>query len=154
MTKERPSGTGVGLAAHFTFGGYAAHAFEVTVGSDGDLGIDRIVTAIDCGYAVHPNAVKAQLEGATIDGISVALGQEITVRNGRVRQSNFHDYPLARIAQIPADFEVHILNYDETPTGVGEIGIPPVAPALTNAIFAASGVRIRRLPISAQLSAS
>ena len=149
--KGRPSGTGVGLATHFTFGGYAAHAFEVTVGSDGELSIDRIVAAIDCGYAVHPNAVKAQLEGATIDGISVAMGQEITVRNGRVRQSNFHDYPLARIAQIPADFEVHILNYDETPTGVGEIGIPPVAPALTNAIYAASGVRIRRLPIGDQL---
>ena len=79
------------------------------------------------------------------------MGQEITVRNGRVRQSNFHNYPLARIAQIPADFEAHVLNYDNTPTGAGEIGIPPVAPALTNAIFAASGVRIRKLPIGNQI---
>jgi isoquinoline 1-oxidoreductase beta subunit len=149
--KARPAGTGVGLAGHFTFGGYAAHAFEVTVDDEGELSIDRIVAAMDCGYAVHPNAVKAQIEGATIDGIGVALGQEITVRNGRVRQSNFHDYPLARIAQIPTHFEAHILNYDETPTGVGEIGIPPVAPALANAIYVASGVRIRRLPIGNQL---
>ncbi|HSG58525.1 MAG TPA: molybdopterin cofactor-binding domain-containing protein [Woeseiaceae bacterium] len=149
--EARPAGTGVGLAGHFTFGGYAAHAFEVTVNAEGELSIDRIVAAMDCGYAVHPNAVKAQIEGATIDGIGVALGQEITVRNGRVRQSNFHDYPLARIEQIPAEFEAHILNYDETPTGVGEIGIPPVAPALTNAIYSASGVRIRRLPIGNQL---
>ncbi len=148
---DRPSGTGVGLATHFTFGGYAAHAFEVTVGDGGELSIDRIVAAIDCGYAVHPNAVEAQMQGATVDGISVAMGQEITVQNGRVQQSNFHDYPLARIAQIPANFEVHILDYDETPTGVGEIGIPTVAPALTNAIYAASGVRIRRLPIASQL---
>jgi isoquinoline 1-oxidoreductase beta subunit len=149
--RKRPTGTGVGIAGHFTFGGYAAHAFEVTVNERGDLAIDRVVAAIDCGYAVHPNAVQAQLQGATVDGISVALGQEITVREGRVVQSNFHDYPLARIGQIPANFEAHVLDYDETPTGVGEIGIPPVAPALANAIHAASGVRIRKLPIGNQL---
>ena len=150
--KRLPKGRGIGLAAHFTFGGYAAHAMDVTV-ADGKLTIERIVVAIDCGYAVHPNGVEAQLQGGTIDGLSTALGLEITVKDGRVEQSNFDDYPLARIAMVPSLFETHILNYDDVPTGVGEIGIPPAAPALTNAIFAASGQRIRNLPILDQLSA-
>jgi isoquinoline 1-oxidoreductase beta subunit len=151
--KRLPKGRGIGLATHFTFGGYAAHAMEVTV-TDGKLTIERIVAAIDCGYAVHPNGVDAQLQGGTIDGLSTALGLEITVKDGRVQQSNFDDYPLARIAMVPSLFETHILNYDEVPTGVGEIGIPPAAPALTNAIFAATGQRIRSLPVLGQLTGS
>ena len=149
--KVLPDGSGIGLAAYFTFGGYAAHAMEVTV-ADGKLTIDRIVAAIDCGYAVHPNAVDAQLQGGTIDGLSTALGLEITVKDGQVQQSNFHDYPLARIAAVPSLFETHILNWDDVPTGVGEIGLPSAAPALTNAIFAASGQRIRSLPIGDQIA--
>ena len=146
-----PAGHGIGLASHFTFGGYAAHAIEVSVSKSGDLSIERIVAAIDCGYAVHPNAVEAQLQGGTVDGISTALGLEITVKDGQIQQSNFHDYPLARIAAFPSRFEAHILPYDDVPTGVGEIGLPTAAPALTNAIFAASGKRIRKLPIKDQL---
>ena len=147
-----PKGRGIGLAAHFTFGGYAAHAMEVSV-VGGKLTIERIVAAIDCGFAVHPNGVDAQLQGGTIDGLSTALGLEITVKDGRVQQSNFDDYPLARIAMVPSLFETHILNYDDVPTGVGEIVIPSAAPALTNAIFAATGQRIRTLPILDQLAA-
>jgi len=149
--KQLPSGRGIGLATHFTFGGYAAHAMEVTVDDNGNLTIERIVAAIDCGLAVHPNAVEAQLEGGTIDGLSTALGLEITVKDGQVQQSNFDNYPLARIAAIPARFETHILPYNDIPTGVGEIGLPSAAPALTNAIFSATGRRVRTLPIADQL---
>jgi isoquinoline 1-oxidoreductase beta subunit len=124
---------------------------EVSV-TDGNLTIERIVAAIDCGYAVHPNGVDAQLQGGTIDGLSTALGLEITVKDGRVQQSNFDDYPLARIATEPSLFETHILNFDDVPTGVGEIGLPSAAPALTNAIFAATGQRIRSLPVLNQLA--
>jgi isoquinoline 1-oxidoreductase beta subunit len=148
--RELADGRGIGLATHFTFGGYAAHAIEVSV-AEGKLTIERIVAAIDCGLAVHPNAVDAQLQGGTIDGLSTALGLEITVKDGQVQQSNFHDYPLARIAAFPSRFETHILPYDDVPTGVGEIGLPSAAPALANAIFAATGQRIRSLPIARQL---
>jgi isoquinoline 1-oxidoreductase beta subunit len=148
---ERPRGRAVGIASHFTFGGYGAHAVEVTMGGNGELSIERIVAAVDCGVAVNPLGIKAQLEGATIDGLSTALNLEITVRDGQVQQSNFHDYPLLRIKDVPASFETHILPWGDTPTGMGEMGLPSLAPALTNAIFNASGIRIRKLPIGDQL---
>lgn len=149
--RERPEGTGVGIASHFTFGGYAAHAVEVAVSDGGDLDIRRVVAAVDCGVVVNPRGVEAQLQSGTIDGLSTALNLQITFKDGRVQQSNFHDYPIARMADIPRNIECHILPYGDSPTGMGEMGIPSLAPALTNAIYNACGVRIRDLPIADQL---
>lgn len=147
----RPRGRGVGLASHFTFGGYAAHAVEASVGPKGELAIERIVAAVDCGFAVNPRGVEAQLQGGTIDALSTALKLEITFSDGRVEQSNFNNYPLIRIADVPRRIECHVLPRGGNPTGMGEMGVPTLAPALCNAIFRASGVRIRKLPILTQL---
>ncbi|HSC05683.1 MAG TPA: molybdopterin cofactor-binding domain-containing protein, partial [Steroidobacteraceae bacterium] len=144
-----PKGTGRGIAGHFVFGGYTAHAMEVTVAA-GELRIGRCVCVGDVGTVVNPLGVEAQLSGGTIDGLSTALNLGITVEAGRIVQSNFSDYPLLRLAQAP-DVEVEILRTDFAPSGAGEMGIPSAVPALTNAIYAASGMRIRNLPVAGQL---
>jgi len=148
--RKLPPRHGVGLASHFTHGGYAAHAIEVAVSRQGELDIVRCVCAADVGAIVNPLGLETQFMGGTIDGLSTALSLEITVKEGRVQQANFPDYPLLRMARAP-DVEVHLIESGFPPSGCGEMGIPPVAPALVNAIFAASGVRLRRLPIGAQL---
>jgi isoquinoline 1-oxidoreductase beta subunit len=105
-----------------------------------------VVCAVDCGRVINPDTVKAQMEGGIIFGLTAALKTEITLKNGRVEQTNFHDYQMLRMFESP-EVEVYIVPSSENPTGVGEPGVPPVAPALTNAIFAATGKRIRRLPV-------
>ena len=147
-----PRGRGIGLAAHFTFGGYAAHAMEVEVLPGGGIVFHRVVCAIDCGRPINPLGISAQMQGGTIDGLSTALNLEITIKDGCVQQRNFNDYPLATMAQMPKDVEVLIIDSQADPSGCGEMGIPTAAPALANAIFAACGVRLRNLPIRSQLA--
>ncbi len=118
---------------------------EVSVRPDGSFSVDRVVCAVDCGIAVNPDQVRAQMEGGIGFGLSAALHSAITLKEGRVEQSNFHDYPLLRISQMP-QVEVHIVPSQAAPTGVGEPGVPPLAPAVANALFAATGKRLRKLP--------
>jgi len=151
--RKLPRGHGIGLASHFTHGGYVAHAFEVAVSAAGELEVVRCVCAVDVGEVVNPLGVEAQMMGATIDGLSTALNLQITVKDGRIEQSNFPDYPLLRMAAAP-DVAVHLVASEFPPSGAGEMGMPTVAPALVNAIFAASGKRIRRLPVGDQLKGS
>ena len=115
--------------------------------NNGKVKIETIDTAVDVGKVLNPDRVRSQLEGAAIFATSIAFYGEITAKNGIIEQSNFHDYPMARIHEIP-EINVHIIKSEALPTGIGEPGVPPFAPALTNAIFAATGKRFRRLPLS------
>lgn len=143
-------GHGVGIASHFVFGGYVAHAMEVSV-ENGRVRIHRCVCVADVGQIVNPLGVEAQIMGGTIDGLSTAMNLAITVNNGKIEQANFPDYRLMSMRDAP-DVEVHLLDTDFPPSGAGEMGIPTAAPALCNAIFAATGKRIRELPIGRQLA--
>jgi len=141
-----PAGHGLGIAVASSYGSYAAHVAEVSVASDGKVRVHRIVCAIDCGLAVNPDQVTAQMEGGAVYALTAALYGEITIEHGRVQQSNFHDYPMLRIDEAPRT-EVHILDSGEAPGGIGEPAVPSVAPAICNAIYAVTGKRLRKLPI-------
>ncbi|QSP93994.1 xanthine dehydrogenase family protein molybdopterin-binding subunit [Marinobacter salinisoli] len=152
--KEMPRGRGLGLAFHQSFGSYAAVVFDVEVNDRGALTIHRADIALDCGPQANPERIRSQLEGSCIMGIGVALMNEISFEYGVAQQANFDRYQLPRMTDAPKDIRVHLIENPEEPMGgVGEPGLPPVAPALVNAIYAATGKRIRRLPVGNQLKA-
>ncbi|MCP3464778.1 molybdopterin cofactor-binding domain-containing protein [Bradyrhizobium sp. CCGUVB23] len=153
--RQVPKGHGLGIAAHRSFVSYIATIVEVAVDDKGKLTIPRVDTAIDCGTFVNPERIQSQIEGAAIMGLSLAKYGEITFKDGKVQQKNYDDFPVIRMDESPLLTNVHIVppGPDTPPSGVGEPGVPPFAPALINAIFAATGKRIRSLPIGKQLEA-
>jgi isoquinoline 1-oxidoreductase subunit beta len=145
--QPQPEGRGRGVSVQFVFGSYVAQVAEVQVDKNGEVRVTRVVCAVDCGVVVNPDTVKAQMEGGIMFGLAAALFSEITVKNGRVEQSNFNDYRMLRMNEAPA-IEVYLVKSGEAPGGIGEPGTSALAPALTNAIFAATGTRIRKLPVN------
>jgi isoquinoline 1-oxidoreductase beta subunit len=152
--KKLPKGEGLGLAVHRSFVTYVAVVVHAKVSAKGQIVIPRVDIAMDCGFVVHPERVRSQAEGAVIMGLSNAMESELSFRNGRVVQSNYNDYKVLRMNAAPRETHVHLAPSGGLPGGVGEPGVPPVAPALANAIFAATGQRIRSLPVGTQLAAS
>ena len=142
-----PKGRARGIAVHESFGSVVAHVAEVSV-DKGKIKVHRVVSAIDCGLAVNPLSIAAQVEGAMAYGLTAALYGNVTLKDGIVEQSNFHDYPILRLDEMPKT-EVHIVETGaSSPTGVGEPGTPPIAPAVANAVFALTGKRLRTLPFN------
>jgi isoquinoline 1-oxidoreductase beta subunit len=143
FSKEK--GRGRGVAVQESFGTVVAQVAEVTVIGD-VIRVDRVVCAVDCGIAVNPDVIKAQMQSCIGYGLAAALHGKITLTDGRVDQSNFHQYTVLRINEMPREIEVHIVPSTNAPTGVGEPGLPPIAPAVANAVRAATGIKLRKLP--------
>jgi isoquinoline 1-oxidoreductase subunit beta len=142
-----PPGHGRGVAVHESFGSFVAHVAEVSVSPSGEVRVKRVVCAVDCGRIVNPDIIAAQMESAVVFGLSAGLYDAITLKDGQVEQGNFDDYPLLAMDETPR-VEVHIVRSTEAPGGIGEPGVPPVAPAVANAVFDATGARVRRLPMT------
>lgn len=146
--KPLPAGRGRGIAIHESFGSVVAHVAEVSITKNNTLRVHKVVCAIDCGQTVNPDTIKAQMEGCVVYGLTAALYGEITFEKGKVKQRNFHDYKMLRMHEMPV-VEVHILDSKEKMGGVGEPGVPPVAPAVMNALFTLTKRRVRSLPLRA-----
>lgn len=144
--KKMPARSGQGIAAHFTYGTYVAMVADVTVNSDGQVKVKKVTAAVDCGILINESGAKAQIEGGILEGLSVMMNAEITLKKGAVQQSNFHDYKMLRMVDAP-EIDVYFIKNDKDPMGLGEMGLPPIAPAVCNAIFKITGKRVRKLPI-------
>ena len=147
--RPAPKGRFRGIAVAESFGSWVAEVAEVSVGQDGTIRVHRVTAAVDCGQTVNPQTIARQIEGAIVYGLSAALYGRITFKEGKVEQSNFHDYPVLRMNEMPK-VDVHIVQSSEAPGGIGEPGTPPIAPAVANAIFAATGKRLRQLPFDSE----
>jgi isoquinoline 1-oxidoreductase subunit beta len=145
-----PKGRGRGVALQFVFGSYMAQVAEVEVSKDGNVRVHRVVCAMDCGTVINPDTVQAQLQSGVIFGTTAALYGEITLKNGRVEQTNFDTYQMLRMNEAPA-IDVHIVKSAEPPGGMGETGTSLIVPAIANAIFAATGKRLRKMPVDSNL---